>query len=60
MCIYMEKCKRGVFLGAKTGGPILAVLKLQNLGLLNFCTSAKSAICGKNVKTGLIQAWYRQ
>ena len=54
MCVYERKCKRGVFLGAKTGGPILAVLKLQNLGLLDFGTSAKSAICGKNVKTGLI------
>ena len=54
MCVYERKCKRGVFLGAKTGGPILTVLKLQNLELLNFCTSVKSAICGKNVKTGLI------
>ena len=50
MCVYEVKCKRGVFLGVKTGGSILAVLKLQNLGLLNFCTSGKSAIYGKTVK----------
>ena len=54
MSVSMERCKRGFFLGAKTGGPIVAVLKLQNLGLLNFCTSRKSAIYGKNVKTALI------
>ena len=56
MGVYIERYKRGIFLGAKTGGPIVAVLKLQNLGLLNFCTSRKSAIYGKSVKTALIWA----